>query len=358
MTVEEKALSKVKGGNGASNGSKNGGGPMIPANPATMKGLKTTQITGFLSKYKLQVEAALPQHIKPERMIQIITTLVARNPKLAQCTTESLIGAMLTTSMLGLEPIPQFGQAYFIPFRNKHNGGREEVQFILGYRGMVQLMLRHPSVKEVYAVAVHANDQFHYEEGLNRDIKHVPCTDGDPGELTHVYAVLKTSNGGTSYVVMSKREIEKARSYSLKKKDGPWQDNYEEMALKSALRRLFKWAPVATDVLTSIGLDGKVIHQQNASKAIQNDGVFEDTFDFDDAEEAEVIEEESQPAENPAPEVLLKKLKYYFGSPLEESLQGQQADEWRDLKAKPDNAIGEDEANDWLDLFQTIESQK
>jgi recombination protein RecT len=261
MSVKTAAMDKMKNGNkpATTNGQK-------AAFPTTFKGYSSGQVGKFLSVFKEQVANALPKHIKPKRMIQVMTSLITRNPDLAECTTQSLVGSMLTASMLGLELVPQFGQCYLIPYKNKNIGNQKEAQFQLGYRGMLQLIQRHPMVKEAYAVKVYEEDTFHYEEGLNRDIKHIPAPDGEKKNLTHVYAVVKNINGGVSYVVLNRGDIARIREYSKSDKydrngTGFWNKHFDDMALKSAIRQLFKFAPVATDVQTRIGLDGKVINR-------------------------------------------------------------------------------------------------
>lgn len=300
-----------------SNGS--GDSKQLVTVPQTFAALNSNGISQVLNLYGPQIAAALPKHIKPERMIQVVTTLVTRNPDLKKCTSESIIGAMLTSALLGLEPVPQFGQVYLIPYNNKNlPSGQKEAQFMLGYRGMIQLILRHPSVKDVYAVAVYEKDEFHYQEGLDRNIVHVPSTEEERGELTHAYAVLKTVNGGVSYVVLNRSNLKRIRGFS-KTGGHVWNEHFEEMAKKSAIRQLFKYAPVATDVLTRVGLDGKVIHAKNAQEEIAGEGMGFDELAFGeytgDAEETEVEEvtdagdDDSNPAQATQAQILtIRKL--------------------------------------------------
>lgn len=78
---------------------------------------------------KTQIERALPKVMTPERFTRITMSAIANNPQLAQCTTQSLLGAMMQAAQLGVEPNTPLGQAYLIPYRNK---GTLEVQFQLG----------------------------------------------------------------------------------------------------------------------------------------------------------------------------------------------------------------------------------
>lgn len=243
MTVVEKAKEAMKitqpsNGNGSSN---------VPAKtniPTTMKGLKTKDVRGIIELYKVQIAQALPKHLTAERVIQTATTLISRTPEIAECSAESLIGAVMQSSILGFEPIPQLGQCYYVPFNNKKTGKRE-VQFIIGYKGMIDLARRSDKLTTIYAQAVYENDEFDYEFGLDPQLKHKPALD-NRGEFKFAYAVAKFTNGGFAFEVMSKSDIDKIRKLSQAAKSdySPWNSGfYEEMAKKTVLRRLWKYLP-------------------------------------------------------------------------------------------------------------------
>ena len=79
-----------------------------------------------------QFATALPKHINSDRFVRIAITTIRQNPKLAQCNQESLLGALMVSAQLGLEP-GVLGQCYLIPY------GRE-CQFQIGYKGMIELL--------------------------------------------------------------------------------------------------------------------------------------------------------------------------------------------------------------------------
>ena len=114
--------------------------------PVTLAGQNTTQIKGVLEKYKAQIAQALPKHISVERVMQIATTVIAKNPTIAECTTSSLLGAVLQASIVGLELTPILGLAYLVPFYNGKTK-QKEVQFQIGYRGYIELARRSKELK-------------------------------------------------------------------------------------------------------------------------------------------------------------------------------------------------------------------
>lgn len=215
----------------------------------------------MIDRLKPQLALALPRHLNADRMARIVLTDIRRVPKLMECTTESLMGAIMASAQLGLEPGNGLGHAYLLPFdkRAKGNDGKwrtvaTECQLIIGYRGMIDLARRSGQIISLSARAVHEGDHFRYSYGLDETIEHVPA-DKDRGELTYVYAVAKLKDGGVQFEVMSRDDIEKVRAQSKAKDSGPWVSHFDEMAKKTAIRRLFKYLPVSVEMQRAVSMD-------------------------------------------------------------------------------------------------------
>lgn len=217
---------------------------------------------------KQQMALALPRHVTADRLARIALTEVRKNPKLASCDQTSFLGAIMQCAALGLEPGGALGHCYLIPFENRRQN-RTEVQFIVGYRGMIDLARRSGQIVSLEARAVYAKDKFEVELGLDSRIVHKPDWDAeDRGDITFVYAVAKLRDGGIQFDVMSRREIERVRNASAgyrvaesvakkynKTADSPWHSHFEEMAKKTVVRRLFKYLPVSIEIQRAVGLD-------------------------------------------------------------------------------------------------------
>ena len=193
-----------------------------------------------------EIKKALPSVITPERFTRILLSAISVNPQLGSCTPQSFLGAMMTSAQLGLEVNTPLGQAYVLPY---HNKGQLEAQFQLGYKGLIDLAYRSGEVEVIQAHVVYENDHFECEYGLDPKLTHKPA-DKDRGEPIKVYAVFKTKSGGFCFEVMSMDDVRKhAEKYSKAYGSGfsPWKTNFEEMAKKTVLKRVLKYAPLKSD---------------------------------------------------------------------------------------------------------------
>lgn len=214
---------------------------------------KLVNLRGLLQKQQGEILKAIPKGLDAQRFVRAALTVFARTPKLLDCDTNSVLGAVMQAAQLGLELDPGMGQAYLVPY------GRT-CTMITGYQGLVALAMRTPDVKSVIARAVYEKDLFDYELGLNEVLKHKPTGEPDKGNLTHVYAVSKlVDKDGMILVfeVMSKKEVDAIRARSRAKDSGPWVTDYEMMARKTVVRRLSKWLPKATDFGRAIAAEDR-----------------------------------------------------------------------------------------------------
>lgn len=198
-------------------------------------------VAQLIERQKHEIGRALPKHMDADRMTRIALTVLRQTPKLMQCKPESLLGALMTASQLGLEPGP-LGEAYLVPFGT-------EVTFIPGYRGLIKLAWQSGQLKNIDAHVVHEGDAFDYEYGLEPHLKHKPTLE-TPGRATHIYAVATLLNGGSAFVVMSVADVEKIRKRSKAANSGPWVSDWDAMAKKTAIKQLIRFLPLSAELRT------------------------------------------------------------------------------------------------------------
>lgn len=215
---------------------------------------KGMTIAEMIKVLEPEIKKALPSVITPERFTRMALSAINNTPKLAECSQMSFLAALMSAAQLGLEPNTSLGQAYLIPYNNK---GTLECQFQLGFKGMIDLVYRNDKVQTIQAHCVYENDEFNYELGLNPQLKHKPAIQ-NRGNLLLVYALFKLDNGGYGFEVMSKEDIEiHAERYSkaYSSQYSPWKLYFEDMAKKTVIKKVLKYAPLKTDFLRAITLD-------------------------------------------------------------------------------------------------------
>jgi len=228
-----------------------GGNVQKSSNPANT-------IAAYLKKMGPEIQKALPKHMDPDRLARIALTTIRQTPQLLQAEIPSLLGAVMQAAQLGLEP-GLIGHCYLLPFKNNKKG-TTEVQFIIGYKGMIDLARRSGQIQNIYAHAVYSNDEFDYELGLEPKLEHKPSMDEERGEFIGAYAVAHFKDGGYQFEFMPKSEIEKRRkrSAAANSKFSPWHTDYEEMAKKTVIRHMWKYLPISVEIQQAASQDETV----------------------------------------------------------------------------------------------------
>jgi recombination protein RecT len=197
----------------------------------------TVNIIQLIERQKPEIAKALPEAIGVERFSRTVLTEIRRTPKLLECSPESLLGAMMLSAQLGLEPGP-LGQVYLVPFK-------KAVEFVIGYRGYIDLAYRSGQVKDVAAALVREGDEFTYQYGTAPKLLHVPEGPSGEREIEAAYAVARLRTGGTVFAVIYEDDWAKAqkRSAAGSKNVGPWVEHRPAMIRKTAVRRLEPMLP-------------------------------------------------------------------------------------------------------------------
>lgn len=266
---------------------------LTSGNTGTMvkKENKSKTIFDVIQAGAKQFATALPKHVNSERFVRIAITTIRQNPKLAKCSQDSLLGALMVSAQLGLEP-GTLGQCYLIPFENK-KAGTVECQFQIGYKGLIELLRRSGQLSDIYSYTVYENDDFNIEYGLSRTLTHKPNFN-ERGEIKGFYAVAILKDGAKAFEYMTKDEVvkheEKYRKGSYK--NDVWNKNFEEMAQKTVVKKLLKWLPVSVEFLEMAAKDEKSFKViDDKSPEVQEIEILENNGDIINAETGEFITE-------------------------------------------------------------------
>lgn len=227
--------------------------------PESVKLTKNMSIADMIKAMEPEIKKALPSVITPERFTRMALNAISNMPKLQECTPMSFLAALMNAAQLGLEPNSPLGQAYLIPYENK-KAKIVECQFQIGYKGMIDLVYRNEQVQTIQSQIVYENDEFEYELGLDAKLYHKPVLE-DRGEMRLVYALFKLKNGGYGFEVLSREAVvSHAEKYSqgIHSSYSPWKTNFEDMAKKTAIKRVLKLAPMKTEFARAIATDESI----------------------------------------------------------------------------------------------------
>lgn len=208
-----------------------------------LQNMSRTDLTKSFELYKAQIAQALPKHLSPDRVIMMTVDVMERNPKLKECTPQSVIGAIMQASVLGFQPAPALGECYFVPYG-------KECQFQIGYRGWLSLARRSGEIKFVVAECVYSNDLFTRKLGLFPSLEHEPAEE-NRGEFRGVYAVVHYLNGGYNFVYLTKQQVEGLRrrnKFQGASPSGAWATDYDEMAKAKAIKKLKAYLPLGEEI--------------------------------------------------------------------------------------------------------------
>ena len=252
------------------------------ANGAAVTEKKQKTIFDVIQAGAKQFATALPKHINTDRFVRIAITTIRQNPKLAQCSQESLLGALMVSAQLGLEP-GTLGQCYLIPYSR-------ECQFQIGYKGMIELLRRSGQLKDIYAYSVYENDDFEITYGLDRNLIHKPNL-ANKGNFLGCYCVAILKDGAKAFEYMTKEEIEThAKKFSKTFGNGPWKTDFEAMSHKTVVKKMLKWLPLSVEFLENIEKDDKSFKVADTKNA-EDIEIIENNGDIINAETGEFIEE-------------------------------------------------------------------
>jgi recombination protein RecT len=266
-------------------------GGLATRNPHALKVQKFGEI---LNQALPQFRNVIPKGIDPSRLIGVALSALERNPGLLECTGISVLRGILIAGQLGLDASGIGGMGYLVPYFNNKTG-KNEAQFIVGYRGMVELA-RRGGVAWIHAQLVYANEPFSYTVDPIPRVSHKPYALGEEenrGELWGAYAVAIFKDGSIppQPLVISKKALDRIRSLSksAKKEDSPWNRFPEEMMKKTAVRALCKMLPQGPALAAAIDVE----ERQELGEVVTLDG--------------EIVETEEAPA--PSTKKLASKLK-------------------------------------------------
>lgn len=233
-----------------------------------------------------------------------VMTLVSNDSYLADSEPMSIMSGALTAATLNLGLDKNLGYAYLVPFnsKNKQTGRWEKkAQFMLGYKGYIQLAQRSGQYKALNVVEVYEGELVSWNK-LTEEFVYDPNGKASDNVIGYV-GYFELLNGFRKTVYWTKAEIEAHRIKNNKDKNptnlsGVWRSDYDAMAKKTVLRSLLsKWG------ILSIEMQKGTISDETVIKDVTEDGniIYETELnDLDEPERQDVTPAE-EPSKQPEP---------------------------------------------------------
>ena len=235
------------------------------------------------------------------RFISSIVSAVNNNTMLQECTNSSILSGALLGESLNLSPSPQLGQYYLVPFKDK-NKGVTLAQFVLGYKGYLQLAIRSGQYKKINVLAIKEGELVRYDP-LNEEIEVNLIEDEEEREKTATigyYAMFEYTNGFKKAMYWSKAKMEAhalkySSGYAADKRKGNsytfWSKDFDGMAYKTMLRQLIsKWGIMSIDLVTAIDSDMAVINSDGSKSYVETE---EDMNNYTENGDDKVVDSEA-----------------------------------------------------------------
>lgn len=203
--------------------------------------------------------------ISPSQFVQVVLSEIKKNEKLLQAFIEnpsSMFASILAGAEIGLIPSDMIGEFYLIPRNLKQSDGKYKMSVtpLIGYKGLVNILLRSGEVSRVHTEVVYEGDVFEPTYGLEPNIIHKPNFDvpRSADKIKYAYAVAKMKSGEYQFAVMTRAEIEVVKNLSKYPNDLYFNDKMginRWMERKCVLIQLSKMLPKDYYSKKAIGMD-------------------------------------------------------------------------------------------------------
>lgn len=287
-------------------------------------------------KYKKLINNTLGDPVRAAQFAANITSAVAVNPTLQECDAGTILaGALLGESLL-LQPSPQLGQFYLVPFESKAKRDRQgnvikpaclKAQFVLGYKGYIQLALRTGQYKRLNVLEVKSGElggwdpfeerfhEMHFIEDFEK--RAAMPTVGYIAHFEYINGFQKTLYWTADQMMSHADKYSPAFSAAAYKKllngeipqnelwkySSFWYKDFDGMAKKTMLRQLIsKWGIMTAEMTMAYERDGHVMMPDTASGDLLPEVTDTPELSQQDEQEQPKIERTAKTMDLPEPE--------------------------------------------------------
>ncbi len=260
---------------------------------------------------KDDVKALVAQSIgkNPQRFIASIISAVSNSPALRECSNSSILSCALLGEALNLSPSPQLGHYYMVPFKKKDKFGNVveiNAQFLLGYKGYIQLAMRSGLYRDIDVLPIKEGEYKGRDTKNGKQVFEFVANEDEREELDTIgyIAYFELLNGFRKAIYWPKSKMLKhANQYSqafdaskyddfinekipkneLWKYSSFWYQNFDEMAFKTLIRNLLsKWGILSIEMQEALDKDEMIYNNEGVGNYAFSD-------EFSDAGDAHTL---------------------------------------------------------------------
>ena len=238
--------------------------------------------------YQSLIANTLRDPARVRRFTASITSAVAVNPALQECDAGTILAGALLGESLNLSPSPQLGQYYLVPFMNR-KANKIDAQFVLGYKGYIQLALRSGQYADLDVTEI-KQGEYLGKDSMTGKPKFQFIEDDDQRDALPTVgymAYFEYMNGFRKVLYWSKEKMmNHADTYSkafsrqkyeellagkipeseMWKYSSFWYKSFDDMAKKTMLRQLIsRWGVMSIEMT-------KALESDNAVAAVADNG--------------------------------------------------------------------------------------
>ena len=286
--------------------------------------------------YQKLINSTIQDPQRRAQYVASITSAVANNPDLQNCEASSILAGSLLGESMKLSPSPALQHYFLIPFKVKAKFAKDgtliqpeiyKANFVIGYRGMLQLAIKSGFYRKINVKEVKQNELIRWDP-FTEEYEIHPIADENlraSQPTVGYWTMLEYLNGFRKVIYWTKEKMlahadHYSKAFSRKayediqdgkvpekdlwKYSSPWYTSFDDMGCKTMLRQLLsKWGVMSIEIQRAFEMDEKIID-------IGDKGQFltDDPYSYL-AEPDEGLKEQDETSEPPEPSKLGRKPK-------------------------------------------------
>jgi len=215
-----------------------------------------TQTKSLVVKGVSQMEGefskVLPGHIPSDKFVQNAITAINANPDLKSGNVDqsTIYSSLMKAAQDGL--VVDGREAAIVTYNSK--GGTKTAQYIPMVAGLLKKMRNTGEIASITYGVVYRNEyeqgRFKYIKGDHESLTHDPIMFEEKGDMIGVYAVVTLKDDTKIREFMDMKQLKKIQGSSKTGSSSysPWNMWFEEMCVKSVLRKVTKLCPMSSDL--------------------------------------------------------------------------------------------------------------